>query len=244
MIPDDRVYGNRLAGFCLKQGYKRSLVYQQIGTAGRDLANAFVVAAEEAGIAILYRQKYDSFTTRKDFQKLLLRSNQRYQFDAILLAGQFPQSGIFIDTARKMGIEKPIIGGVALERTKLLKMIAPKTGNVFMPTTFDPDSTGKGVRRFVEAFKKRYGKAPDTMAAQAYDTVHTLAYAIKQAGSTAPPKMAEALHSTKGLEGLAGPISFDDQGNRLGTNIAIKVIKNGRFEYLPSEDSSLSGISK
>lgn len=236
MVPDDTVYGNKLAVFCLKQGYKRILVYQQIGAVGRDLADAFVIAAEEVDMAILYMQKYDSFTTREDFRKLLLRSNQRYQFDAILLTGQLPQSGIFIDTAREMGMEKPIIRGLDLERTELLKMIGPKVSNIFLPTTFNPDSAEKRVRRFVEAFKRRYGKVPDTLAAQAYDTVHTLAYAIKQAGSTAPPKMAEALHSVKGLEGLAGPISFDDQGNRLGTNIAIKVIKNGRFEYLPSED--------
>jgi ABC-type branched-subunit amino acid transport system substrate-binding protein len=48
--------------------------------------------------------------------------------------------------------------------------------------------------------------------------------------------MAEALYSVKGLEGMTGPISFDAQGNRLGTNIVIKVVKDGRFEYLPYED--------
>lgn len=236
MVPDDTIYGKKLAKFCLKHRYKRILVFQQITPAGRDLANAFVIAALEMGIEILYRQEYDFFTTENDFQRLLLRANERYRFDAILLTGQLAQSGTFIDIAREMGIEKPIIGGLDLERAELLKMVGPKVSNIFLPTTFNPDSAEKRVRRFVEAFKRRYGKVPDTQAAQAYDTVHTLAYAIKQAGCTAPPKMAEALYSVKGLEGMTGPISFDAQGNRLGTNIVIKVVKDGRFEYLPYED--------
>lgn len=236
MVPDDMLYGNKLARFCLKQRYKGVLVYQQVVAAGRDLADPFVIAAVDMGVTILHRQRYDSFTTSEDFRKLLLRSNQRFQFDALFISGRFSQCVTFIDTARELGIKKPIIGGVVLERADFLKMIASKTGNIFMPTTFDPNSTEKRVRRFVEAFKRRYGKIPDVLAAQVYDAVYTLAYAIKQAGSTAPPKMAEALHSAKGLEGLAGPISFDAQGNRLGTNIVIKVVKDGRFEYLPSED--------
>lgn len=91
----------------------------------------------------------------------------------------------------------------------------------------------------MDAFKKHYGKIP-----QAYDAVHALAYAIKKAGSTAPPKMAKALCSAQGLEGMAGPVHFDGRGNRLGTNIAIKMIKDGRFEYLPSEEGHPSGASK
>ena len=244
MVPDDTIYGQRLARFCLKQGYKRVLVYQQVGAVGRDLADSFAVASEGLDIQILDWQKYDSFTSREDFQRLLARARDRYRFDAIFLAGHFSQSGVFIDTARKMGIGTPIIGGLNLERAELLKIVGPKVDNVFLPTTFDPAPPEKRVRQFVNTFKKRYGKIPDTLAAQAYDTVHALAYAIRKAGTTAPPKMAEALHSAERLEGMAGPVHFDAQGNRLGTNIIIKVIKDGQFQYLPSEANAPPGASK
>ena len=105
-----------------------------------------------------------------------------------------------------------------------------------MPTTFDPNSQESQVRKFVKDFKKRYGKIPLTLAAQGYDTVHTLTEAIKRAGSTSPPAMAKALLLGSGFQGLTGLVYFDARGRRLGANIGIKEVKDGQFVYLQTKD--------
>lgn len=243
-VPDDNAFGRRLAAFCASRGYNGIVVYHDGDEDGRDLADGFETAAKMVGVTVVDRQGYDPYTSKEDFRKILDRWQQNFSFDAIFLAGRLPRAAVFINTAREKGVQTPIIGGLAMDRKALLKMLSKKIGNVFVPTTFNPNSDEKKIQRFVQAFKKRYNKIPDSLAAQGYDTVHMLAYAIKKAQSTSPPEIARALYSAQGFEGLTGDFRFNAQGDCTNSQINIKVVKNGRFEYLPSEDSSPSGTSK
>lgn len=233
MVPDETVYGKTLAEFCLKQNFRRILVFQQIVPKARDLANTFAISAQDMGLSIVERERFDSFTTHEEFCKILARSKRRFQFDAILVSGGGSQSAAFINAAEKLSMRVPVLADVVFAENDLSEMMGAKVEDVFLPTCFDPDAAEKNVRRFVKKFRKRFGKPPDALAAQAYDAVYTLAHAIKEAKTASPPKMAGALHKTKGFTGLTGPISFDAQGNRLGARMGMAVLKEGRFVYLP-----------
>ena len=232
-VPDDNDFCAKLNAFCTGKGYSRFLLYHDSTEYGRTLADSFEIANEKVGIAMLDQQSYSDYTTLRDFRQVLTLWKQNYSFDAIFVAGRLPKAGSFIKTARDMGIHQPILGGLALDDKKLLPMLGKNVADVYVPTTFDSDSSKKRVQTFVAAFKKRYGKDPHTLAAQGYDTVYALADAIKRAGSASPPAIAKALLSGNGFEGLTGTVSFDDQGDRVGAEIGIKEVKNGRFEYIP-----------
>ena len=235
-VPDDNAFCAKLNTLSARKGVNQFLLYHDSTESGRSLADAFEIANEQAGITILDQQSYNRYTTVRDFKRVLTLWKQSYSFEAIFVAGGLPMAGSFIKTARNMGVNQPILGGLVLDDKKLLPILGDTVTDVFVPTTFDPNSQESQVRKFVKDFKKRYGKIPLTLAAQGYDTVYALAEAIKRAGSTSPPAMAKALLLGSGFQGLTGRVYFDARGRRLGTNIGIKEVKDGQFVYLQTKD--------
>jgi Periplasmic binding protein len=66
-------------------------------------------------------------------------------------------------------------------------------------------------KRFVAAFKTTGGgEEPDQYAQAGYDSIFLLAEAIKQAGSTNPAKMREALTRSDYVSATGSPIRFDE----------------------------------
>ena len=78
---------------------------------------------------------------------------------------------------------------------------------------------------FINKYKKAYGKEPGMVAAYAFDGIHLLVEAFKKAGNPDREKIQQALTGIQ-VEGITGPISFDDKGNRLGPYHIVNV-KNG-----------------
>ena len=85
---------------------------------------------------------------------------------------------------------------------------------------------------FNKAFAARYGSIPDAYAAQAYDAIKLLGYAIQKAGTTVPEKVAQALYATKGWNGVTGSHTFDENGDMVQKPMDFQVVHNGKFEFL------------
>lgn len=231
-VPNDIEYGKRVAEFCRGKGFNQLLVMLQRSEYGRDFSDAFATVAQSAALHILDGASYDRMTSAKELQRILKLWKERYSFDAILLSGELPRSATIIREARRIGIKQPIIGGIAMDQKRILTLVGKETKDVFLPTNFDPHSKSTEVQEFVKNFQKRYGRMPDVMAAQGYDTVHALAYAIKKAGSTVPSEMAKALRSANNLRGATGNMWFSKDGDRIMDRIFIKMVEDGQFNYL------------
>ena len=231
-VPDDLDYGKKLAAFCSRKGFNQMALFLQQNEYGRDFSDAFATAAGDVGIELLDGESYNATTTPADIRNILQRWKEHTDLDAILLSGELPQAAVIIREARRLGLKQPIVGGIKLDRKKLIKLLNHETGDVYFPTVFDPGAGSPEARRFVNAFQKRYGKAPDVLAAQGYDTITCLRYAIQKARSTAPPEMAKALRSAKDLKGVTGALQFTPEGARIVDHIVIKTLENGKFIIL------------
>jgi branched-chain amino acid transport system substrate-binding protein len=231
-VPNDIEYGKKLADFCRQKGFNQLLVMLQRSEYGRDFSDAFATVAQSAALHILDGASYDRMTSAKELQGILKLWKERYSFDAILLSGELPRSAAIIREARLMGIKQPIIGGIAMDQKRILTLVGKETKDVFLPTNFYPHSKSTEVLEFVKNFQKRYGRMPDGMAAQGYDTIQALAYAIKKAGSTVPSEMAKALRSADNLRGATGNMWFSKDGDRVMDKIFIKMVEDGQFNYL------------
>ena len=231
-VPNDMDYGRKLALFCDQKGYRKMLPFIQENEYGRDFSNAFNKAAGDLGIRMVDSVPYDDTTTGTEIQEKMCLIREYLSLDAILLSGDLPKAAVIISEARQNGVEVPIIGGIDLDRKELPTLLDKTVKDVFVPSNFDPNLKTPLVQRFVKAFRKRYGKTPDVLAAQGYDTLHCLAFAIQKAGSTSPPKMAEALRCASNLKGLTGGLRFTKSGARLVDDIYIKVLENGSFRFL------------
>ncbi|ADW21531.1 ABC transporter substrate-binding protein [Thermus scotoductus] len=120
-----------------------------------------------------------------------------YDVDALPIATQ----------ARQVGLRPKLIYGappswpIGFEKNPLSNDIAGMTA--WLPTVANAES-----RRFVEAYRKKYGEVTEEyMAPMGYTIVKSLALAAEKAGSADKNRIAEALASLK-MNTPFGPLSF------------------------------------
>ena len=224
--------GRQLAELAGRRGYRNVAIYYVRNAYGRSLANAFEERAGELGLRVAARQSYDAGAapSPQGFEPLFAEW-KNVDFDAILLAGETPHAAVFLAEARRHGIDVPVLGGDALGVPELLAAGRAAEGTAIV-AAFHPDAPNPEVRRFVEAFRKRYNQPPDAGAALGYDAVHLLADAIRRAGTTVPDRVAEALHATRGWKGVTGPFTYDASGNVVQKPIFTVTVRDGAFQYL------------
>ena len=68
------------------------------------------------------------------------------------------------------------------------------------------------MQNFVAAYRARFGREPDSMAALAYDAVKVLADALTRAGTTDGPTLRAALASSD-VAGVTGQLTMNAQRN-------------------------------
>ena len=109
---------------------------------------------------------------------------------------------------------------------------------------YSVDDPAPAVRKFVEAYKAKYGAEPDSIAATSYDAMRLLADAITRAGSTEGRRIRDALAATKDFAGVTGTITMDADRNPIKPAVILRV-EGGRFRFAassrPEDQGSLVG---
>ncbi len=226
--PNNVDIGIALANYAAKMKYTKIALCYVNSDYGRSLANWFEARARELGLDTADSVPY-GYGTISEFKKILEKW-QDLEFDAIMLGGSMPEILHLITWARKIGIKQPIIGGTGLDAPDLVKGGAASEGIVF--TSYFSPKTAKGdrARQFIDRYTAQTGKPPHTLVVQGYDCMRLLAYAMNRANSILPDKVAEAIRQTRNWDGVAGRLSFDDQGNPIGPTVVLNRVTQGRME--------------
>ncbi len=156
--------------------------------------------------------------------------------DVMLLYALGAECAAVVRSLEKIGWRVDVIGTWNLSNPSFLQGAGPYGNGAITPQTFiELSATEPKQLRFVEAYKKRYRLPHIDMgpaAAQAYDAVHFLALAFKQARSTEGPRVKAALEDLKtsyhGATGeYVGPWSPDDHEAVTPANVAWGMVKDG-----------------
>ncbi|QTA93863.1 Leucine binding and solute-binding domains-containing protein [Desulfonema magnum] len=230
-IPSDIVTGRELAKFAHRSGYKQIAVIYDRDSTGRRLAEVFYKHADDMGIKIAAEISY-SGSWEKDFRLLIAELVKETKFDAVFLGGEIPSGAHFVKQMRKMGVTVPIIGGNSLDSPQLLNIAGKSAQNTILPTVFDPKRSRTLTREFVKKFKSKTGITPDRWAAQGYDAVRLLAFAIKSGDSTVPITLSTILRFLENWEGVTGSYSFTSDGNIIDKSVFFKMVDRGEFRFL------------
>jgi branched-chain amino acid transport system substrate-binding protein len=145
-----------------------------------------------------------------DFKAILTRVRGQKP-DVIFATGYYPEAAIIVRQARELGLTMPILGGDGWVGDAL-KNGREALNNTFISNHYSGDNPAPVVQNFVKAYRARFGRDPDSIAALAYDSVKVLADAITRAASTEGRALRDALATTN-VAGVTGQLRMNAQRN-------------------------------
>lgn len=152
--------------------------------------------------------------------------------EGIFIPGYYTEVGLIAIQARQLGINAPLFGGDGWESSTLISIGGQALEGTYFSTHFTPQDTNAVVQGFVKKYEaKNNGQPPDAMAALGYDSMMILADAMKKAGTTAGPKVRDALAAEKDFPGITGQITIDAQRNASKPAVILEVT-NAQYKFV------------
>jgi branched-chain amino acid transport system substrate-binding protein len=131
--------------------------------------------------------------------------------DVIFATGYYTEAAIIVRQARELGMTMPILGGDGWVGDALANG-RDALRNTFISNHYSGDNPDPIVQNFVAAYRKKFGKEPDSIAALAYDAVKVLVDAFERAGTTSGATVRDALASSS-VAGVTGQLTMDANRN-------------------------------
>ncbi len=178
----------------------------------RGARQAFAPAYESQGGKILEEIEYPPNTS--DMSGLAERV-VLLKPEAVYLVDYADGVASMIQELRKQKFDGKILTTSAFSTPSAIARIGKDAAGVLLTqTSFDPNSDQANIRKFVDAYKKKYGENPDIYAAHGYDAMNVIA-AAAQGRKPYPGEIRKGIHSDalKEFPGVSGLIEFDEKGD-------------------------------
>jgi len=141
-----------------------------------------------------------------DFRAVLTKIRGE-QPDVVFATGYYSEAAIIVRQARELGMTMPILGGDGWVGDPL-KNGREALNNTYISNHYSGDNPDPLVQNFVRAYRDKFNREPDSIAALGYDAVKVLADAITRAKSTDGPALRDAIASTD-LAGVTGRLKMN-----------------------------------
>ncbi|MEA4925267.1 MAG: ABC transporter substrate-binding protein [Syntrophomonadaceae bacterium] len=205
---------------------KNAVIYKDSSTDyAKGLADYFKKTFEAKGGKIIAEEGF--VKDDRDFKAVLTKLKGQNP-DFIYVPGYYQEVAPLIKQARDLGITCYIGGCDGWVSDDLVKVAgAANLNNTFLTTDFSAEDKDTKVTKFVDDFKAKYNKVPNSFNALGYDAVQMLAQAIKDAGEANPEKIKTALSQIKDFAGVTGKMTIDANHNPVKAGIIIE-FKDGK----------------
>jgi branched-chain amino acid transport system substrate-binding protein len=229
VVAHDDQQGPTIARFATGNLKARTVAVIDDSTAyGQGLADAFEATAKGAGANIVAREH----TTDKDSDfKAILTKIKGKKPDLIMFGGIDPQAGPMVKQMAQLGIKAKYIGGDGMQTPNFIKLAGDAAEGVMASMPGLPKEQMPGGKSFMDKYKAKFNAEVELFAPMGYDAVMVFIDAMKRAGSTEPSKFLPEVGKTR-LDGVIGPIAFDDKGDLVNGPVTVYVVKGGKWEPL------------
>lgn len=147
--------------------------------------------------------------------------------EVVIVAGMYNTLAPFARQYKSINPNIEFVGFSNAYSNQLLELGGEAVENVHFPTIFFHESEKENIKKFVEEYKNAYDSLPNSLTAQAYDSVGIVLEAIKAANSLDAEKVRNEVAKID-YEGVTGETKFDSDGNAVKNFVYVKV-KDGKF---------------
>ena len=211
VYPSDLLEGTSIADFARDLGLERVVVVAVDDAFGAGLRDVFTQKFSSK-----YRQVIETLMFPIDDRSKLVdvaRKVAALAPEGVYVAAYATDVGEFLKELRATGSGAIVMGNSGFTE-KVLQIAGTAAENLVYPQpSFDPDSEDAATRKFVTAFRAKYGAAPSRFAAHGYDAFQVLAKAIREGDSTHPDNIRIGLTAIDNFQGASGRLAFDSNGD-------------------------------
>jgi branched-chain amino acid transport system substrate-binding protein len=228
--PRDDEQGRVLAANVKSLGFKKVAIVHDNTSYSKGLADESRAIFKADGLEEVF---YDAITPGDHDYSATLTKIKAANPDVIVFTGYYPEAALILRQKHDMSWTVPVIGGDATNNSDLLVIAGnvAAAGYYFVSPPALSEMTAESAKKFSEIYQSKHNAQPSSVwAVLAGDAFSVLVEAAKAAGPD-PAKMADYLKTgLKDFQGLSGPISFNDKGDRIGEVYRLyQVDANGKF---------------
>lgn len=151
--------------------------------------------------------------------------------DIIYTPNYYTEVAMMARQARDLGLTQPILGADGLYAPELITIGGDAVEGVHFLTFFSADAVTTEVgRKYVEAYRAKFGSDPDAFSALSVDCYMLIVDAIERAGS-ADPELIQAALVTADLDVVTGHTTMTPSGNPK-KDFVFLTVENGKFKFV------------
>lgn len=240
VLANDLQQGKVIGEFAVKNldGKKVAIIDDRTAY-GQGLADEVEKAVKASGGEVVARE----YTTDKATDFLAILTNIKGKAPAVVVfAGIDPQAGPMVKQMRSLGMDAKFLGGDGMQTPNFIKLAGEDAEGAMASIPGLPKDEMPGGKEFLDQFKSKFNAEVELFAPFGYDAVHVFVDSMKRAGSTDPARFLPEIGKTS-IDGVIGPIAFDDKGDIKDGPITIFVVKSGKWEPMETVGGAAGGAS-
>jgi branched-chain amino acid transport system substrate-binding protein len=148
--------------------------------------------------------------------------------DILYLPDYYQKVSLIGEQARNLGIKSTFLGGDGWDSSDLNYTVM---NGSYYTNHYSADDPSPQVQKWVSDYKTAYGAVPDALATLGYDATLIVLQGIRNAGSTDPTKIKDAIQALNGFQGVTAKFTFGPDGNPVNKPAVVLQINGPQKKY-------------
>ncbi len=195
--------------------YKKIVVLSDYSSYSTDLANATMKALKEKKANVIYEGKIKAGT--QNFTATLTKVKSM-EPDVIFFGGYYTDGGLLRAQQEQLGIKADFVGGDSNDNPDFMKLAGTSAKGSFLINVPTPDILPYDIaKQFLADYQAKYSAMPSSVwALMNVDGLRAILHTMEQIKSEDTKAISDALHTMKDFPGITGPVTFREDGERVG----------------------------
>lgn len=219
------------------QGITKIGVISDSGGFGADGLAVLEAEASKAGVTIVASEVFNPGDADMSAQLTKIKSAGA---EALVMWTAGKEAAIVVKNANDLKLGIPVFGSHGNARSELIEGAGDaiegfrfSAGKILLPESYGTDSESyKVATDFVDRYTAEYGKAPDTFAGHAYDSLYIIVNAMSRLdeGFT-PADLRDEIEKTSGFLGIGGVFTYSatDHNGMGADDLVMYEVKGGTW---------------
>lgn len=195
--------------------YKKIVILSDYSSYATDLADATTKALKAKNANIIYEGKIKSGT--QNFTATLTKIKSMNP-DVIYFSGYYTDGGLLRAQQMQLGIKADFVGGDSNDNPDFMKLAGESAKGALLINVPTPDILPYDIAKtFLVDYKAKYNSMPASIwSLMNIDGLRAILFTMDKIKSEDTKAISDSMHTLKDFPGITGPVTFREDGERLG----------------------------